>query len=346
MSKILYVEDELTKNIATIRKFFQPLLKSGKIIKQLNELESQSPIYAEDIVSICNKASELDICYEFPIALNKVINNHQDYDLIIIDRNLSVYEYSDDLNEIIEYLTKAGLPDPEEKATEYHEREGDLLLLLLLRQDPENKNKVYYLTANTKDDLRGSVEIQNYMDINQFHKENIIEKGTEAEDRLSKIIADMDKFRIQNQHGKECRAIRNHLDEKEVDNYVKIIQFSEKQSTYQDALTNVRKLNETFLEKMAMLLDDNKKIYFNRYGKPDYGKIIEGFNELEYTRGIKFSSIPRNAIYSIRGICSEFGAHPSPEVTNHTITTIVSELSDLLFWFDYAMQKLKGDCIS
>jgi len=73
MSKILYIEDELTKNIATIKKFFLPILQSSKIIKQINDLENGSPIYAEDIISICNKASELDICYEFPVALDKVV---------------------------------------------------------------------------------------------------------------------------------------------------------------------------------------------------------------------------------------------------------------------------------
>lgn len=369
MSKILYVEDELTKNIATIKKFFLPILKSRKIINQLNELENQSPIYAEDIVSICNKASELDICYEFPIALNKVINNHQDYDLIIIDRNLSVYDYSDDLNEITENLTKVGLPYPEEKATEYHEREGDLLLLLLLRQNPGYKEKIYILTANTKDSIRNSSELDAIINVSKFSRDRILEKGTEAENVIGNIIQDLPAFSIQNKYRAQCDVLRKHLSEDDVKLFIDMINHYEI-NNLKEYVFFLRKLLDNLLHHIAFSMAEPYADYWNKVNKKQLQiktfikgikrwddktssyLWIAGLPAYDRTHHFGYNSIVQNACLSIFEITSDCGIHElsrsidieslgTDNLSAYTKMSLLGQICDVIAWYDKAMDSFK-----
>ena len=363
MSKILYVEDELTKNIATIKKFFLPILKSKKIINQLNELENQSPIYAEDIVSICNKASELDICYEFPIALNKVVHNHQDYDLIIIDRNLSNYDYSEDLDEVIEDITKAGLSDPEGKATQYHEREGDLLLLILLRLNPGYKDKIYFLTANTKDSIRSSNELETLIDVNKFSLERILEKGTDAENVIGDIILDLPSFSIQNRYREQCDILRKQLSEDEVKQFTDMIRYYEK-NHLKEYVFFLRKLLDNILHHVAFSMAEPGADYWNKRNrkqlqikpfikgfKNDSGQ-WQGLPEYDRIHHIGYNSIILNACLSIFEITSDCGVHELSKIidieslgtanlSRHTRMTLLSQICDVVLWYDRVMDSFK-----
>jgi len=347
MSKILYIEDELTKNIATIKKFFTPILKSKKILLQLSELENSSPIYAEDIVNICNKASELDICYEFPTALTKIVHNHQDYDLIIIDRNLSVYDYSKDLEEIKDDLNFVGLSNPEDKTTEYHEREGDLLLLVLLIIDPSYKDKVYFLTANTKDDIRGSKELQMLMDIVKFQKEHVLEKGTDAENVISEIIADFPAFAIQNKYAKLCNILRQRLSEQEVNEFIDLAKLLDSIEKKIDFLQKLRPFIEKLLVTLANKVNDTQAIYWDRY----HGKVrlkekdfINCLDDINNRYGISYNKNIRQCLYSLWQIPSDFASHTTgnpDDITFYTITALFNELCDVILWLDKAMGSLK-----
>lgn len=149
MPKILYIEDDLTKNIATIRKYFAPVLKDKRIQRELSDLENSERVYPEDIIQACKYSSELDIAYKFPIALERIVSNHKSYDLIIIDRDLRIYPYDDELEYVRELLARTGYDYSDDRIHDFNRREGDLLLLILLRINKSYKDKIYFLTANS-----------------------------------------------------------------------------------------------------------------------------------------------------------------------------------------------------
>ena len=96
--KILYVEDELSKNIPRLIRLFSKYL-SKKEIKNLKALEADETGYGaepEEIKNIVEKTGLIEIEYRFPDALREVIHNSEKYALFIVDRNLSEIEYEYD----------------------------------------------------------------------------------------------------------------------------------------------------------------------------------------------------------------------------------------------------------
>lgn len=223
MPKILYIEDELTRNIATVRKFFAPILRDRRIKEALNELEISDRLFPDDIVEACSPCSELDIAYTFPRALDLVLANHKSYDLVLIDRNLSLYENMDDLERIRTMLCGIGQDFDENRIRKFREREGDLLLQVLVKLDSSYKDKVFYLTANTTDDLRESPQLQTLIDVDSFRKDHIIEKGSPREKLICDILSDMKAFKIQNRYRKQCEILRKRLTENEVNQFIDVV---------------------------------------------------------------------------------------------------------------------------
>jgi len=347
MSKILYIEDELTKHISTIKKFFLPILTSRGILSQLDELEKSAPFYANDIVTICNKVTELDVCYKFQIALYKIVHNHPDYDLIIIDRNLSTYDYSKHLGEITDYLNFAGLSNAEEKASEYHEREGDLLLLVLLSIDPSSRDKIFFLAANTQDSIHNSVELETIIDITHFSTKRILEKGTAAENVISEIVADFPTFAIQNRYREQCSILRKRLSEETVNLFISIAKLSDNVEQKIDFLQKLRPLTEKFLVTLANKINDTKAMYWDRY----HGKIslkekdfINSLEDVNNRYRIGYNKNIRQCLYSLWQIPSDFASHTSgnpDDITIYTVTALLNQLCDVILWFDLAMENVK-----
>lgn len=362
MPKILYIEDELTKNIATIKKFFAPILRDKRIKKELDELESSDRVFPDDIITACSYSSELEIAYTFPIALERIITNHKYYDLIIIDRNLSVYEYSEDLEYVREILKSVSLDLSDDRLLSYHEREGDLLLLALLKLDKEAKEKVYYLTANTKDDLRGLDELQSMMDVVDFNKEHIIEKGSAAEATLSTILGNMDAFRIQNKFRKQCDILRQHLSEEDVNEFVSMMGYFDKDKR-KEFIFYARKLLDNLLHDLAFNLGEPDAEYWNAKNKKQLQikSFIKGFRSgtsyiglpaYDEKHHIGYNSINRNACLSIFEICSDCGVHElskaidieslgTASLSAYTMSSLQNQICDVVCWYDRAMQLIK-----
>lgn len=362
MPKILYIEDELTKNIATIKKFFAPILKDKRIKKELDELESSDRVFPDDIISACSYSSELEIAYTFPIALERIITNHKYYDLIIIDRNLSEYEYSDDLESVREKLKSVSLDLSEDRLLSYHEREGDLLLLALLKLDKEAKEKIYYLTANTKDDLRGLDELQSMMDVVDFNKEHIIEKGSAAEATLSTILGNMDAFRIQNKFRKQCDILRHHLSEEDVNEFVNMMGYFDKDKR-KEFIFYARKLLDNLLHDLAFNMGEPDAEYWNAKNKKQLQikPFIKGFRSgtsyiglpaYDEKHHIGYNSINRNACLSIFEICSDCGVHElskeigseslgTASLSAYTMNSLQNQICDVICWYDRAIKLIK-----
>jgi len=363
MPKILYIEDELTKNIATIKKFFAPILKDKRIKKELDELESSDRVFPDDIITACSYSSELEIAYTFPIALERILTNHMYYDLIIIDRNLSVYEYSEDLEYVRELLRGISLDLSDDRLLSYHEREGDLLLLALLKLDREAKDKVYYLTANTKDDLRGLNELQSLMDVVDFNKAHIIEKGSAAEATLSTILGNMDAFRTQNKFRAQCNILRNHLNEDDVNDFISMIGYYNKDQR-KEFIFHTRKLLDNLLHAIAFNIGEPDADYWNPKNKKQLqvksfikgfrsGSTFVGLPAYDEKHHIGYNSIIRNACLSIFEICSDCGVHElskaidieslgTASLSAYTMNTLLNQICDVICWYDKALTTIKS----
>jgi len=359
MPKILYIEDELTKNIATIKKFFAPVLYDKRILTALCDLENTDRVYAEDIINACASSSILDIAHTFPLALERVLNNHRDYDLILIDRNMSLVDYSDDLERILSMLAGVKLTSfDEDSILKYHEREGDFLLQVLLRLDPEYKNKTYFLTGNIGDSLRGSTELQKLIEFDDYTKAHIIEKGSPQESVISDIIQDLKSFRIQNQYRTQCGIIRKRLDEDDVRQFIEMIDYFNKDKRG-EFIYYLRKLLDNLLHSVAFQMCEPEAAYWNPKNKKQLvaKSFIKGFKSGERYIGlpaydekhkIGYNSTIRNACLSIFEICSDCGVHElskaidieslnTANLSKHTMNSLLNQMNDVIIWYDKAM---------
>jgi len=360
MAKILYIEDELSKNIASIKKFFNPILGIKRFKEKMDALEDQARVYPEDITNICNQSSILDICYTFPMALERIINNHSIYDLIIIDRNLSGYEYSSELDDIIQMIQETGLDYTDDRLLSLYEREGDLLLLILLRFNPSYKDRIYYLTANTKDDLKSSHDLQSLMDVNSFAKEHIIEKGSSRESIITDIILNVGKFKIQNQYKEQCTAFRNQGSEYLVEQFLDVIKYYES-GDWKVFAGCLRNLLHKMLSEIAKAINDPNAFFWDEYS---YLKISDFLNSAEYGLlkynnkfQLEYNKIIRNFCTSIHHICSAYGAHDDNEpsdnmskrgkmykskFSSHSVDALLNQICEVIIWYDKALDIIKS----
>jgi hypothetical protein len=368
MSKILYIEDELTKNIPAIKKYFEPLLVSRNLIKQLEELESRATIYPKDVVNICNKASELDVVYKFPVALTKIVHHYQDYDLIIIDRDLSTYDYSADYDKIKADVEYIGLSDPQQKATEYRGREGDLLLLILLRLNPEISDKICFLAINKTDVLKTSSELETIIDITQFTSSKILEKGKEAENVISAIIANLPTFTIQNNYRAQCDILRRHLSENDVKQFISMIQYQE-EDKLNEFVFFLRKLLDNLLHHIAFGMNEPRATYWNPKNQKQLqikpfikgikrwddrtrtNYLVAGLPAYNEKHHIGYNSIIENACLSIFEITSDCGVHElsksidieslgTSNLSQYTKMSLLGQICDVILWYDKTMEVL------
>lgn len=173
--KILYIEDELPKNIPRMTRLFGKFLGPAHI-GELEALERDVSGYGatpEDIKRIVEASHLIQVEYRFPEALREVLHNHVQYTLFVIDRNLSEMSYT---------LHEVQAIDPTYDKTQdehYAGREGDYLLLKLGVCGHANLlEHTYFLTAYSAEyELRGQQEIERLLDLRRFTTNNIIEKG-------------------------------------------------------------------------------------------------------------------------------------------------------------------------
>lgn len=358
MSKILFIEDELTSNVETIIRLFTPILPE----EILQKLKSTNFDYPEDIVDLCSENSPLDIAYSFPQALTKIIAGHSDYDLILIDRNLERSPYDKDLEQICIQLEGIGFDKIKERIHIFKDREGDLLLQALLKKDKNAKNIAYFVTANINDTLRDSRELQNMLDIDSFLGNHIIEKGSPQEDNIPRILRDLHSFRIENQYPQQCRILRNRLCEDDVNMFISVIKYLEADKI-KEFLFFLRKLMDNLLHHIAVTVGDfdapywnainNKQLvikYFINGRRNQYGKWF-GLRQLAEDIGFGYGSIARDACLSIAEISSDCGVHElstaidiknlNVEALSHwTQNSLLNQICDVIIWYDKVIEKL------
>lgn len=162
--KILYVEDELSKNIPRIIRLFSNYLskKQRRSLEALIENESGFRIDPYEVKSIIEDTPIVEVEWRFPDALRKIIQSAKKYDLFIIDRNLSEQDYEYEELRNIDPLYNETLYN------DFFEREGDYFLHKLI-YDIDVINKFYFLTAySASDEIRNNQDIKRFIDFGKF----------------------------------------------------------------------------------------------------------------------------------------------------------------------------------
>ncbi|MEA3475694.1 MAG: hypothetical protein U9R23_04555 [Candidatus Cloacimonadota bacterium] len=352
--KILYVEDELSKNIPKIIKLFSKYL-GNENIKELKTVEEDEYVASdEEIKTIVEKSNLIEVEYRFPNGLEKIINNYKKYALFIIDRNLSNVEY--DYDEIVAI-------DPNYNETLYDkffEREGDYFLQKLVYTKIDVMTKFYFLTAFAKSELRNADEIKTHIDFGKFTYQNIIGKG--EEERLKQIIDNIEILNLQVENKNYLDILRTKITEKTTLLFLDILSNKESDNDL-DIIKNLGALRLIFHKILNLLA---KSLEVKSYTDSRNGKEVAIFygdslnirpfiNWLSYySQDLKVNSLIRNFLFGIQEICSNFGlAHNELEddykeegivfsesqpsgyqPTANSVNALIYELKEIILWFD------------
>ncbi|MEE4355110.1 MAG: hypothetical protein V2I97_01485 [Desulfococcaceae bacterium] len=325
--KILYVEDQITRNISRISRLFDKYLtKSAK--KTLQELEKDEyPPEPEEIRKIVETSNVIEMEYRFPQALQKVIQQHENYALFIIDRNLFEEEGYD-----VEEVKALDPSFTEEKYETYAEREGDYLFSHLVRAGTDVRSKFYFMTAySAEEGIRGASDIQGFINLEIFSKDNFIEKGKEADfDRLKNRIDNIAVLNLQLENREYLNILRKNIDEKTADDFIKILSEKDAKGRIGDNLRLIRNTYQSILEKCVIIIPEMRDNCMNQHNQVGLGR--ETIDWL--SRKTHINGIVRSLFFSVKEIPSKFSNHPNPEdATTDTVNSLTYALKDIILWF-------------
>lgn len=333
--KILFVEDQITRNIPRITRLFEKYLtKNAK--KKLRELDDDEyPPGPEEIKKIVETSNLIDIEYRFPEALQKVIDHHERYALFIVDRNLFEEEVYD--------FEKIKTIDPsfsEEKYNLYAEREGDYLLNHLVYKRDVLAN-FYFMTAySANDEIRGVSDIQTHINLEKFSTDNFIEKGNEADfDRLKSTIDNITILNLQHENREYLQILRKYINEDVADSFLKILTTpNDNRERIRANLNRMRTIYESIIDICAIKIPGMGTACGNeKTQKPIFWMLDNKYID---------NYVLRNFLFSIRHI-SNVGCHPDDKdplfdttskdplykPTSDTVNALIYALKDVIRWF-------------
>jgi hypothetical protein len=341
--KILFVEDELSKNIPRIIRLFSKYL-SKKAVKELKNLESDKSGYGAEpgqIKEIVERTDLIEVEYRFPDALRKIIQHPEKYALFIIDRNLVEGEYNFDEVKKID-------PDYDEKKYErYFEREGDYLLNKLV-YDVDLLKKFYFLTAySAEDEIRGADDIRHHVDMGKLNTENFIEKGKD-EEKLKRIIENIEIIKLQNENKIYLDILRKNISDKASEKFLHVLagKDSEKPEHIAENLGSLRNV----LENILTVFGKKLRVPDSFWDRNNPNKIsVRGIigwivghdkEKRKFNYQLDSNSIVKNFLYDIQEIASDFGPHEKLvpktsgyQATSNTVNALVYALKDIILWF-------------
>lgn len=330
--KILYVEDEITKNILKINRLFEKYLTKN-VRKQLRQLDKDVDVFPpspEEIKKIVETSKLIEIEYCFAEALQKVIDHHERYALFIVDRNL-YGEEGYDFDEI-----KAIDPSfSEEKSIMYLEREGDYLLNYLVYKT-DVLSKFYFMTAYSANDaIRGANDIQTHINLEKFSTDNFIEKGKDADfDRLKSTIDNINILNLQLENREYLQILRKNIDDKAAGFFLEILTTpNDSSKRIRDNLNRMRLIYENIMDVCAIKIP-----YMEIDCRGEKGP--QTIRWMKKNKHID-DDILHNFLRSIRFITNAFGSHreynpnsnPLYDPTSDTVNALIYALKDVILWF-------------
>jgi len=347
--RILFVEDELEKNIPRLLRLFGKFLSEDQK-EELRFLENDEyGAKAEQVKAIMERKDLFRIEYRFPDALREIISHPDKYALFIIDRNLSLTEY--DLAEVQAIDNNFS----EAQYDKFFEREGDYFLHKLIYQNIDVATRLYFLTAYSFDnEIKGADDLKNHLEFKKFGRENFIEKANSNDIiRLRNVIENQPAFLIRHENLKYLEILKSRISEKASDLFWYILTTKDDERYIIDNLDKIRTLlldnilfkiaralnapRECWNEKRTDQIEFGKVINWISYKDPKTNKIINQFDS---------NTLIYNFIKSIKSIASDFGVHidlNDQESTNgfqpttDTVNALVYALKDIIVWFDGAL---------
>lgn len=192
MSKIMFVEDEISKNIDHYLSLFENIFSDAEKekIQAAIDLNFDIPATFRKIVA---ENPVLEFFDSFTDAIKKINSVDDDqlaqYDLFIFDRNLTGINYS--VDEIQRYCNNKFQTDI------YRGKEGDFLFERLRLRGYPVCNKVYYLTAYSKEALATPTDVDEMVDIGKFTKDHFFDKSSPMEhSKLKKVIDNLENIHL------------------------------------------------------------------------------------------------------------------------------------------------------
>ena len=294
--KILYVEDELHRNLHTMLKLFNSILSENEFNQCKTILATINAEKKKNIKKILEANPIITVCYSFPEAFTIIKEKWQEYGLFIIDRNLSETEYTED--DIENYS--------EQTLNKYWTREGDYLLSLLKDYDTNWNDKFYFLTANTNAKLKCSDAFQEDVERKKFKKENILDKSEDNDlNYLKQIIDNFKKGNYRVKFKNIFSIFRNDFLSKDIENNFLLTlenMDSENEPEIRDNLARIRKILEgclsEYVKSLSTEISDSHKLTYTDGEAKGQIKISAVINYLQkrYTNGKKEIFIKDNDI--------------------------------------------------
>lgn len=341
--KILFVEDELSKNIPRIIRLFSKFLNNRQI-KQLKALESDPSGYGaspEEVKAIVDESGIVEVDFKFPEALRKIIQHHDRFALFIVDRNLVEDDYHHD---------EAVAIDPTFSETQYEiycEREGDYLLYKLAFKGVDVRQKFFFMTAyDAKSELKNAAGLEEVIGtLGDFKANNFIEKGKEEHlKRLQKMIENHKTIGQIAEHQHHVKMLHKYLDQGTADRFIKILleKDNDKRIDIDGNLNEIRQIYQKILSGCCAKIPGMTSACVDNHGNVDLGK--KTLDWLDDNGHI--NSIIRNHSFSIKTICSDFGSHDNPtrkifSPSIDTVNALFFALKDIIGWFGTICNKFK-----
>lgn len=333
--KILYVEDELSKNVPRIIRLFSDYLdkKQRKSLEILVENTGGFRIDPQEVKDIVENNNVIEVEWRFPDALRKIIQSAKKYDLFIIDRNLSEQDYEYDELKSVDVLYNKALYDG------FFEREGDYFLHKLI-YDNDVVNKFYFLTAySASDEIRNSEDIKKFIDFGKFKDTNFIEKGNESHiDRLRDIMKNTSSIELRNANKLYLNILFKFLGEEADNSFFKIIKEKNSSENTIDNLMKMRNIYEQILRKCTKIIPDMRNNCLD-----DRGNVILSGQTIEWLKSNQYiSNMQRDFFFSIVKNTSDQGSHRKLEESKPTIEAVnalIYQLKDIILWFGGICEK-------
>jgi hypothetical protein len=327
--KILYVEDELSKNVDRIILLFSDYLskKQRNALQALIANENGFRIDLKEVKSIVESTNVIEVEWRFPDALRKIIYCANRYDLFVIDRNLSEQDYDYDEVEHIDHSYNKNLYET------YFGREGDYFLHRLIR-NIDVVRKFFFLTAySAADELRNSEDIKTLIDLGNFKTLNFIEKGNKNHiERLQYVMKNSSAISLRATNTIYISILEKYLGEEAVDSFLKVLGEESDVENFVDILGKIRNTYQQILKECAERIPHMKEYCLNERGNIILGK--ETINGLKNDRHI--NEIRKNFFFSIKTIASDLSSHRQlgeDKPTIEAIKALIYQLKDMILWF-------------
>lgn len=306
--KILYVEDDLDAEF--IIHIFGSLLSAHEI-NALEDSENDD----EAIIDALRSNKRIDICPCFTDVIYKLDNHQDEYELLIVDRDL----WGDGTRYKRSEVPASLSPAFEE---EFIGREGDFLIFYMVGKRFDIERSFFVLTGhhNPIQEIEGF----KYILTPNFKRNNIILKP-DTKGRIKAVIENT-SYRLNINY---LNILDENIDDgsQSANHFLKLIKEIDQIDRIGDNLSKIRIIYESILNESYRRLPIRQDNLLKGHMKV---RQLESAGHL--------NTIQTHFFYSIYNICSRFGSHQDAESEIYspsldTVNSLFFALKDTILWF-------------